>query len=124
MDYRQLLPQPGRLPTPGGLPAAFKIGDQDERNLETPHDSAHHPCQGNHEPKTPSRVNNDNKEGDEGMDSASHMFLDPRGRKNSFNSPHAASWEKFRAKNPEFEKYQRQASMSGMGLYNVMYFIS
>lgn len=123
MDYRQLLPQPGRLPTPrGGLPAAFKIGDQDERNLEpqTPHDSAHHPHQGSHEPKTPSRDIDDNKEGDEEMDSASHMFLDPRGRKNSFNSPHAASWEKFRAKNPEFEKYQRQASMSGMVLYSVV----
>ncbi|KAK4312787.1 hypothetical protein Pmani_015799 [Petrolisthes manimaculis] len=116
VDYRQLLPQPGRLPTPvgggggggGGLPAAFKIGDQDERNLDpqkTPHDSQ--------EPNTPpSRVKGVVVDVGEGMDSASQAFLDPRGRKNSFNSPHAASWEKFRAKNPEFEKYQRQASMS------------
>ncbi|RXG71959.1 Pre-mRNA cleavage complex 2 protein Pcf11, partial [Armadillidium vulgare] len=39
-------------------------------------------------------------------------FADHNSKKTFYNSPHAAKWEKFREKNPEFKEYQRQASVS------------
>ncbi|XP_050689942.1 uncharacterized protein LOC126982137 isoform X2 [Eriocheir sinensis] len=110
VDYRQLLPQPGMLPT-ATLPAAFKMADQDERTPAL--DKPHHPPR---EPLAP--LNKDPNL------SPHHPKVEPstpvtpalseieRSRKLSFNSPHAASWEKFRQKNPEFKEYQRQASTS------------
>lgn len=111
VDYRQLLPQPGMLPS-ATLPAAFKMADQDERTPAL--DKPHHPPR---EPLAP--LNKDPNL------SPHHPKVEPstpvtpvlseieRSRKLSFNSPHAASWEKFRQKNPEFKEYQRQASTSG-----------
>ena len=119
VDYRQLLPQPGMLPTPT-LPAAFKMADQDDRT--PPVDKSHPP----REPLAP--LNRDTS-------SPQHAKAEPttpstpvlseleRIRKVSFNSPHAASWEKFRQKNPEFKEYQRQASNSGELQYIILYLV-
>lgn len=115
VDYRQLLPQPGMLPS-ATLPAAFKLADQDDR-APAIDKAAHHP------PREPLAPLNKEPAG-----SPHHPKVEPsrpvtpalteieRSRRLSFNSPHAASWEKFRQKNPEFKEYQRQASTTGVCL--------
>lgn len=119
VDYRQLLPRPGLLPTPG-LPAAFNMKDQDDRKP-----SSREPGrleQPSRDPLVPLSIsenqdsNNPHPKGEMGPSGIGSLLLGPLehcNRKSSFNSPHAASWEKFRERNPEFKEYQRQASTSG-----------
>ncbi|KAG7173285.1 putative Pre-mRNA cleavage complex 2 protein Pcf11-like 2, partial [Homarus americanus] len=112
VDYRQLLPRPGLLPTPG-LPAAFKMMDQDDRNPGSLDHSSRDPLAPLSTSDQDANISHPKGVlGPPGIDSPAVCPIDPRSRKHSFNSPHAASWEKFREKNPEFKEYQRQASMS------------
>lgn len=118
VDYRQLLPRPALLPTPVG--PAFNITDQDDRNPNSRDPGVRDPSA--RDPLAPINPS-DNQDlniarakgelGPPGVGSPLLGPIDPRMRKPSFNSPHAASWEKFREKNPEFKEYQRQASTSG-----------
>lgn len=123
VDYRQLLPRPALLPTPVG--PAFNITDQDDRNPNSRDPGVRDPTA--RDPLAPINPS-DNQDpniarakgelGPPGVGSPLMGPLDPRMRKPSFNSPHAASWEKFREKNPEFKEYQRQASTSGGILFS------
>ncbi|XP_053644787.2 pre-mRNA cleavage complex 2 protein Pcf11 isoform X4 [Cherax quadricarinatus] len=112
VDYRQLLPRPGLLPNPG-LPSAFNTMDQDDRNPSNRDQPLRDPLAPlNTSENQASKVPHSKEMDTSGMESPLTCSVDPRMRKHSFNSPHAASWEKFREKNPEFKEYQRQASMS------------
>ncbi|KAK7083093.1 hypothetical protein SK128_015199 [Halocaridina rubra] len=102
VDYRQLLPRPLHVvpPSPAIPPAvraSFSTEDQDERKCGT---------------QDMDIDDDDDEEGDMAPPLTPLRGADNRFRKPSFNSPHAASWEKFREKNPEFKEYTRQASIS------------
>ncbi|XP_068232652.1 pre-mRNA cleavage complex 2 protein Pcf11-like isoform X1 [Palaemon carinicauda] len=117
VDYRQILPRPMPIPPPilpPTVPPTFGGKDQDERTSGSRD-------VGNRDPLAciSSPDNHDLNiaciKGDMGPpDSMNTPSRNAEGRmrKPSFNSPHAASWEKFREKNPEFKEYMRQASIA------------
>ncbi|XP_066967762.1 pre-mRNA cleavage complex 2 protein Pcf11-like isoform X1 [Macrobrachium rosenbergii] len=115
VDYRQILPRPMQIPPPNippVVPPTFGGKDQDERTSGSRDVSSR-------DPRDPlaciNSPDNQDLKGDMGPPDSMNTparNAENRMRKPSFNSPHAASWEKFREKNPEFKEYMRQASIS------------